>query len=149
MEHTTNLAHVAPAGEFVYMPARAGQLSPNRIQNTAMTGIVLKTDISEAVRSTVAHELKLAGLSLANHRKVLGGQIETLSVDDVRTPAVWTLTIHYVVHDAATQRVVYTASKTVKHRCAKFTNARIALDDTVKQSVDALLRDPAFIESLG
>lgn len=148
MEQAANLAHAVPTDEFIYMPARIGQLSPNRIQNTAMTGIVLKTDISEAVRSTVAHHLKLAGVSLADHRKVLGGRIETLSVDDVRTPAVWTLTIQYVIHDTATQRVVYAANKTVRHKCAKFTNAKIALDDTVTQSVDALLRDPAFIESI-
>jgi hypothetical protein len=147
-EHTTGSLSVAPASEFVYVPARTGQVSPNRIENTAMSSIVLKTDIGEAVRNDVSHALQVAGFKVATPGKVLSGTIETFTVNDVRSPALWTLKIHYVVHDAATQRIVYSATRTVKQKSPKFTNVTIALDDTVRQSVNALIGDPAFIKSV-
>lgn len=148
VEHPTGAVSVAPASEFVYLPARSGHVSANRIENTAMTGIVLKTDINEAVRNDVAHELQIVGLNVVGAGKVLSGHIEAFSVDDVRSPAVWTLKVHYVVHDALTHQIVYAGTKTVKQKCPKFTNVLIALDDTVKLSVSALIKDPAFVRSV-
>jgi hypothetical protein len=43
---------------------------------------------------------------------------------------------------------VYSATRTVKQKSPKFTNVTIALDDTVRQSVNALIGDPAFIKSV-
>jgi hypothetical protein len=144
----TGSLSVAPASEFAYLPAHKGLVSPNRIKNTAMTSIVMKADINEAVRNDVARQLQASGFNLANASKVLSGRIETFSVDDVRSPAVWTLTIHYVVREAGTRQIVYAATKTVRQKCQKFTNSNIALDDTVKLSVAALLGDAAFIRSM-
>jgi hypothetical protein len=148
VEHPTGALSIAPASEFVYEPARAGRVSANRIENTAMTGIVTRFDINEAVRNDIAHELQIAGFKVADSGKVLSGHIEVFAVDDVRSPAVWTLKVHYIVHDAATHRVVYASTKTVRQKNPKFTNVTIALDDTVKLSVSALIRDPAFVRSV-
>jgi hypothetical protein len=146
--HSTGWLSVAPARDFAYMPARTGQVSPNRIENTAMTGIVLKTDINETVRNSVANSLRVAGFHLTEGRKVLSGSIEKFTVDDSRSPAFWTLKMRYVVTDAATQKVVFSTTKTVRQKSPKFTSNTIAIEDTVKLSVDALIGDPGFVESV-
>jgi hypothetical protein len=147
-EHPTGWLSVAPARDFVYVAAVNGQVSPNRIENTAMTGIVLKTDINETVRNSIASSLQIAGFHLTEGRKVLSGSIEKFTVDDTRSPTFWTLKMRYIVTDAATQKVVFSTTKTVRQKSPKFTSNTIAIEDTVKLSVDALISDPGFVRSV-
>ncbi|OLL29157.1 hypothetical protein BTH42_23970 [Burkholderia sp. SRS-W-2-2016] len=146
--HGTGSLSVAPAREFVYQSARAGRISPNRIENTAMTGVVMKDEINEIVRNSVANNLRIAGFRVDDKRRVLSGSIETFSVDDTRSPALWTLKMRYVVTDAATRKVMFTTTRTVKHKSPKFTNSTIAIEDTVRASVDTLIGDPGFINAV-
>ncbi|HEX7936663.1 MAG TPA: hypothetical protein VF573_26825 [Paraburkholderia sp.] len=146
--HATGWLRVAPPRDFAYMPAQSGLVSPNRIENTAMTGIVLKDNINLAVRESIAEHLKVAGFHLDDGRKVLSGSIEKFTVDDVRSPALWTLKIRYVVIDAATQEVVFSTTRTVKRKSPKFTSNTVAIEDTVKLSVDALVSDSGFINAV-
>lgn len=146
--HPTGWLSVAPTRDFAYMPAHEGHMSPNRIENTAMTGIVLKSDINEAVRNGIVRQLKISGFHLTESKKVLSGTIEKFSVDDERSPACWTLKMRYVVTDTATQKVVFATTKTVRQKSPKFTSNTIAVEDTVKLSVDALIGDPAFVKSV-
>ncbi|RKE39803.1 hypothetical protein B0G76_6253 [Paraburkholderia sp. BL23I1N1] len=146
--HLTGWLSVAPASDFVYVPARDGQVSPNRIENTAMTAVVLKSDINEAVRNGIASSLRIAGFHLAEGGKVLSGSIEKFTVDDSRSPAFWTLKMRYIVTDAATQKVVFATTKTVRQKSPKFTSNTIAIEDTVRLSVDALISDPGFVKSV-
>ncbi|PRX33281.1 hypothetical protein B0G75_103509 [Paraburkholderia sp. BL18I3N2] len=146
--HPTGWLSVAPASDFAYMPARSGQVSPNRIENTAMTGIVLKNDINETVRNGIVKSLRVAGFHLDEGKRVLSGSIENFTVDDARSPAFWTLKMRYVVTDAATQKVVFSTTKTVKQKSPKFTSSTIAIEDTVKLSVDALIGDPGFVKAV-
>jgi hypothetical protein len=53
-----------------------------------------------------------------------------------------------VVIDAATQKVMYTTTRTVKQKSPKFTSNTIAIEDTVKLSVDTLIGDPGFIKAV-
>ncbi|ALE57564.1 hypothetical protein C8K18_109235 [Paraburkholderia sp. GV068] len=145
---STGWLSVAPARDFAYMPAVDGRVSPNRIENTAMTVVVLKNDISETVRESVASRLKVVGFHLDDRRKLLSGSIEKFSVDDVRTPALWTLQMRYVVTDAVTHKVVFSTTKTVKRKSPKFTSNTVAIEDTVKLSVDALVKDAGFINAV-
>jgi hypothetical protein len=146
--HPTGWLSVAPTQDFAYMPARSGHVSPNRIENTAMTGIVLKDDVAETVRNSVAHCLQIAGFHIEGGKRVLSGTIETFTVDDTRSPAFWTLKMRYVVTDTATRTVVFSTTKTVKQKSPKFTNSVIAIEDTVKLSVDALIGDPGFVKAV-
>jgi hypothetical protein len=146
--HGSGSLSVAPARDFAYLPAREGHVSPNRIENTGMTALVLKDDISLIVRNDVANSLRLAGFRIDDNRRVLSGSIEAFSVDDTRSPALWTLKMHYVVIDSATQKVMFTTTRTVKQKSPKFTSNTIAIDDTVKLSVDALIDDPGFIKAV-
>ncbi|MFP3566314.1 hypothetical protein [Paraburkholderia sp. SIMBA_030] len=146
--HPTGWLSVAPARDFAYMPASSGRVSPNRIENTAMTGIVLKNDINEAVRNSIVSRLQIAGFHLNEGTKVLSGSIEDFTVDDARSPAFWTLKMRYVVTDATTRKVVFSTTKTVRQKSPKFTSNTIAIEDTVKLSVDALIGDPGFVKSV-
>jgi hypothetical protein len=56
--------------------------------------------------------------------------------------------MRYVVVDTATRTVVFSTTKTVKQKSPKFTNNMIAIQDTVKLSVDALIRDPGFVKAV-
>lgn len=146
--HGTGSLSVAPGREFAYLPARDGHISPNRIENTGMTALVLKDDVSLLVRNDVASSLHIAGFRIDDNRRVLSGSIEAFTVDDTHSPAVWTLKMHYVVIDSATQKVVFTTTRTVKQKSPKFTSNTIAIDDTVRLSVDALIGDPGFIKAV-
>ncbi|SIT34935.1 conserved exported hypothetical protein [Paraburkholderia ribeironis] len=146
--HPTGSLSVAAARDFAYLPARNGQLSSNRIENTAMSGIILKEDINESVHNDVVKYLRVAGFHLDDNKRVLSGSIEAFTVDDARSPAFWTLKMHYVVTDAATRKVVFSTTSTVKQKSPKFTSNRIAIEDTVKLSVDALIGDPGFVKAV-
>ena len=56
--------------------------------------------------------------------------------------------MRYIVTDAATQKVVFSTIKTVRQKSPKFTSNTIAVEDTVKLSVEALIRDPGFVNSV-
>ena len=113
-----------------------------------MTGIVLKEDINETVRNSIANSLRIAGFHLDAGKRILSGSIEKFSVDDTRSPALWTLKMRYVVTDGATQKVVFSTTKTVKQKSPKFTNNTIAIEDTVELNVEALICDPGFVKAV-
>ncbi|WP_207557083.1 hypothetical protein [Paraburkholderia acidicola] len=144
----TGSLHIAPEQDFVYLPAQTTHQSPHRIENTAVSGILLKQEVRAAVRDAVAAQLQLAGFDTTGPSKVLSGQIEKCSVDDERSPARWTLRIRYIVTDTQTGRVVFSSVKTVRHEAPKFTSNPIALEDTVRESVNALIDDSAFAQAL-
>nr|WKF60494.1 hypothetical protein HUO10_005015 [Paraburkholderia busanensis] len=146
--HATGSLSVAPPRDFTYVPAVNGHVSPNRIENTAMTGLVLKGDVNEAVRNGIARSLAISGFHLDTGTRVLSGSIEKFTVDDERSPTYWTLKMHYVVTDTTTRKVVFSTTKTVRQKSPKFTSNTIAIEDTVKLSVDALIGDPGFVRSV-
>jgi hypothetical protein len=145
---TTGSLSVAPASEFAYLPAQAGQLSPNRIQNTAVSSITLKRNVDASVRDAVARTLTRAGVDTADTARILSARIEAFSVEDARSPAWWTLKMHYVLIEADTKRELYASTKTVRRQFHTFTNNTIALEDTVAANVSALLVDPDFVRVL-
>lgn len=113
-----------------------------------MTGIVLKNDINETVRNGVVHSLRAAGFHVDAGERVLSGSIEKFTVDDTRSPALWTLKMRYVVTDTATQQVVFSTVKTVRQKSPKFTSSTVAIEDTVKMSVEALVGDAGFVRAV-
>ncbi|MGH8780152.1 hypothetical protein [Paraburkholderia sp.] len=148
VEPVTGSLAIAPAQDFVYVPALSEHHSANRIENTAVSSIFLKQDVNAAVRDAIAAQLRLAGFDVAGTRRVLSGRIEKCFVDDERSPAHWTLKIYYVVTDVETGRVVYTSTKTVRREAPKFTNNAIALEDTVRANVQILIDDSSFASAL-
>ena len=145
---TTGSLTVAPASSFAYMPAEGGRLSPNRIQNTASSSITLKRNIDASVRDAVAKTLTRAGVDTADNARTLSARIEAFSVEDARSPAWWTLKMHYVLTETDSKRELYASTKTVRRQFHTFTNNTIALEDTVAANVSVLLGDPDFVRVL-
>lgn len=144
-----NALVIASARNFPYVPAREGHITHDRIANTAMTSILLKKNVEPSVRDAVAAAWRKSGIVVTAHDKlVLSGRIEALSVDDARATAVWTITITYVVTNASSGNLVYTRGNTVHMHRQKFTNSALALDDIVRISIEAIVRDPAFRATL-
>jgi hypothetical protein len=56
--------------------------------------------------------------------------------------------MHYIVIDVATQKVMFSTTRTVRQKSPKFTSSTIAIEDTVKLSVETLLGDPGFIKAV-
>jgi hypothetical protein len=140
---------IASARNFPYLPAREGHITPDRIANTATTSIIMKQNVEAAVHDAVASAWRKAGIVVTTHDKlVLSGRIEALSVDDARGMAVWTLTIAYFVNNASTRQTAYVATNTVHMHRQKFTNPAFALDDIVRLSIEAIVRDPALRAAL-
>jgi hypothetical protein len=140
---------IASARNFPYVPAREGHITHDRIANTATTSILLKKNIEPAVRDAVASAWRKSGITVSTHDKlVLSGRIEALSVDDARATAIWTMTIAYFVTNASNRQTVYMRTNTVHMHRQKFTNSAFALDDIVRLSVEAIIRDPAFVAAL-
>ncbi len=145
---TTGSLTVAPASSFAYVPAEDGRLSPNRIQNTASSSITLKKNVDVSVRDAVAKTLTRAGVNIADNARTLSARIEVFSVEDARSPAWWTLKMHYVLIGTDSKRELYASTKTVRRRFHTFTNNTIALEDTVAANVSVLLGDPEFVRVL-
>ncbi|MEI5999092.1 hypothetical protein H3V53_18305 [Paraburkholderia bengalensis] len=144
-----NALVIASAHDFAYMPARDGHITFDRIANTATTSILLKKGVEPAVRDAIVSAWRKSGIAVTTHDKlVLSGRIEALSVDDVRPSAAWTMTMRYVVTNAATQETVYVQSNTIHLFRQKFTNPAFALDDLVMLSIDTMVRDPSFRRAL-
>lgn len=139
---------VAPAASFVYLPARTGRVSSNRIANSAMTSIILKQNINAAVRDAVKASLMTVKVPVGGSAKSLSGLIEQFSVDDGHFPATWTLKIRYLVTDSTTRKVIYQSSHIVHQRSAKFTSNEVALSDAVNLSVKKLVSDQAFLNAI-
>lgn len=146
--HVTGSLSIAPSYDFVYVPAEAGRVSPNRIENTAVANIVLKKNVDVSVHDAVVKTLKRAGIDTGDSRRVLTARIETFSVADERSPAWWTLTMHYTLVDADTKRVLYTTTKTVRRQFRTFSSNTIALEDMVSANVAELLDDPDFVRAV-
>lgn len=146
--HTTGSLTVAPASSFAYVPAEDGRLSPNRIQNTASSSITLKKNIDASVRDAVAKTLTRAGINTADNARILSARIEVFSVEDARSPAWWTLKMHYVLTGTDSKQELYASTKTVRRQFHTFTSNTIALEDTVAANVSALLGDPDFVRVL-
>jgi hypothetical protein len=144
----TGSLSIAPSYDFVYAPAETGRVSPNRIENAAVASIVLKKNVDVSVHDAVAKTLKRAGVDTGDSRRVLTARIETCSVADERSPAWWTLTMHYVLTDADTKRVLYSTTKTVRRQFRTFSSNTIALEDLVSANVSELLGDPEFVRSV-
>lgn len=146
--HVTGNVSVAPVSDFVYLPAVKGHVSENRIANTAVSGIVMKSNINAAVHQAVLRDLNGVGVHTGSEKRVLSATIVTFVVDDIHAPAIWTLKMRYVVTDVPSQQVIYESTRTVEREAAKFTNTTLALDDIVKLSINELVADSAFIKAI-
>jgi hypothetical protein len=134
-------------GDFTYLPAINGQVAPNQLKNTAIGTIKFDKNIDAYYRDGVFKELRFVGVKVDGKNGILTGEIKQFLVDDLGYSVDWTVDTHYVLKDAS-GTVVYDSDKLTKNHTAKFANAFVAINQQVKDNIEALLKDPAFIKAI-
>ena len=132
---------------FRYLPALDGKVKPNQLKNTALGPIMIDHNVDAYFRDAVFKELRTVGINVADSKRHLGGEIKEFLVDDLGFNVDWTVDVHYVVTNAS-GATVYDSEKRVTNRTVKFVNAFQVLNTQIKDNIEELLRDPAFIAAI-
>lgn len=138
-------------GDFTYSavdPKSSKPIPKNQIRNTAMGEILLDREVSKFVRDGVFSELRFVGMKIAPGSQTLTADIEEFLIDDLGYSIDWTFRIKYALTDTASGKAVYTSTKLIQRKTAKFGNPLGALNETIKLSVEQLIEDPEFIKSV-
>lgn len=131
---------------FTYLPATTGTVKPNQIRNTALGNAMFDQNINVLVRDAVFKELRFVGVNVKDQDKKLSGEIQEFLMDDLGYSIDWTLRVKYVVTDQS--GITYEAVKETKRNTNKFVNIFGSLNETIKLNVEALLKDPAFVQMI-
>jgi uncharacterized lipoprotein len=133
-------------GSFDYLPAIKGRVEPNQIRNTAIGDAKFDKNVDSIFRDAVFKELRFVGVDVSDNELQLGGEIQEFLIDDLGYSIDWTVRVKYVVSDASGVR--YEAVKEVERTTNKFVNVFGSLNETIKLSVEELLKDPAFVDAI-
>lgn len=138
--------------DFKYLPPEKAPkdkpIATNQIRNTALGEIKIDRDVRVFVRDAVFAELRFVGVKMNEGKRILRGEIEEFLIDDLGYSVDWTLRIKYEVVDKDDQKVVYGSVKNTQRNTAKFANVFGALNETIKLSVEELIKDPDFIKAV-
>jgi hypothetical protein len=145
---TLSATGAVQVADFKYLPAINGKVKPNQLRNTAIGAILLDKNIDVFFHNAVFTELRFVGVKVADNNLKLSGEINEFLVDDLGYSVDWTVDVHYVITNSATGAVVYDSDKITKNRTAKFANAFVALNQQIKQNIEDLIKDPAFIKAI-
>lgn len=132
---------------FRYLPALDGKIKPNQLKNTAIGPILLDHNIDTFYRDAVFKELRFVGVNVTAGNLHLSGDINEFLVGDLGFTVDWTVDVRYVVK-AADGTTVYDSEKITKNNTAKFANAFQVLDTQIKDNIEELLKDPAFVKAI-
>ncbi len=132
---------------FEYAPARGGKIKSNQIRNTAMGNVYFEQDIGVLFKDAVFKELRFVGVKVGVGTATLSGEIEEFLIDDLGYSVDWTLRVNYQVKDAS-GTVVYQAVKNIERNTNKFANIFGALNETIKLSIEELIKDPKFLKTI-
>ena len=86
------------------------------------------------------------GVNVKDQDKKLSGEIQEFLMDDLGYSVDWTLRVKYVVTDQS--GIKYEAVKETKRNTNKFVNIFGSLNETIKLNVEALLKDPVFVQTI-
>lgn len=145
---TLTAAGAVEVGNFKYLPAIDGKIKPNQLKNTAIEDIMLDQDVDKYFRDAVFTELRFVGVKVESNSLQLSGEINEFLVDDLGYSVDWTVDARYIIINKPTAKVIYDSDKITRNRTAKFLNPFVALNQQIKANIEALIRDPAFIEAI-
>jgi len=135
--------HVS-VSDFAYLPALQGKVKPNQIRNTAIGSALFDQNISTLFRDAVFKELRFVGVNIDDQARVLTGEIEEFLIDDIGFKIDWTVRVTYTVSGPGH----YKSTKEFKRRTSKFTDPPGVLNETIKLSIEELIKDPEFIAAI-
>jgi len=143
---TMTVSGAVAIAPFTYLPATTGKVKPNQIRNTALGNAMFDQNINVLVRDAVFKELRFVGVNVKDQDKKLSGEIQEFLMDDLGYSVDWTLRVKYVVTDQS--GIKYEAVKETKRNTNKFVNIFGSLNETIKLNVEALLKDPVFVQTI-
>ncbi len=132
-------------GSFVYLPAVNGKVKPNQIHNRAlMVNKYIDESVDGFVRDATFNELRFVGIDVRGTDRILTGEIQQYSIDDISNPFEWTVVIRYVVKDKA-GNTLYDAVKSSNPTSIRWSEWNFK---ELKPDIEALIADPDFIKAI-
>ena len=135
-------------GGFDYLPAANGKVKTNQIRNTAIGNFYLDKNVGDYFKQAFFTESRFVGINVSSGPNV-HGKINEFLIDDLGYSVDWTLAVSYVVDGAAGGEPCYTQTKSTKRHTAKFANAFGTLNEVMKQNIEEVFKDPAFVKCIG
>jgi hypothetical protein len=132
-------------GSFDYAPARSGKVKPNQIRNTAVGNVFLEKPIGEYFEKAVFTESRFVGIDVGGSQPVVHGTIDEFLIDDLGYSIDWTLNVTYTVDVAGSAKPCFSAQKKLARHTAKFANVFGTLNEVMKDNIELLFKDPAFV----
>lgn len=144
---TMTVKGIEQVGTFDYVPAHAGKIKPNQIRNTAMGNILLDKPVDKYFEQALFTESRFVGITVGATGPRVHGSINEFLVDDLGYSVDWTLDVTYIV-DGKDNAPCYKQDKTIKKHTAKFANAFGTLNEVMKQNIEELFADQAFVSCI-
>jgi uncharacterized lipoprotein len=134
-------------GGFEYLPGEGGKVKPNQIRNTAIGNFYLDKNVGEYFKQAFFTESRFVGIDVSSGPKV-HGKIKEFLIDDLGYSVDWTLDVSYVVDNSSGGEPCYSQEKSIKRHTAKFANAFGTLNEVMKQNIESVFNDPAFVKCI-
>ncbi len=83
---------------------------------------------------------------MQNDTRKLTGVIEEFLIDDLGYSVDWTVRVKFVVTEDG--QVTYDSTKEIIRKTSKFANPFGALNETIKLSIEELVKDATFLEAI-
>ncbi|KAF1006324.1 MAG: hypothetical protein GAK28_02635 [Luteibacter sp.] len=143
---TMTVKGVEKVGDFEYMPAKNGKVTPNEIHNTAAGHVYFEKPIAEYFHNALFVESRFVGIDTGGTYPLLHGSIDEFLIDDLGFSIDWTLNVTYVL-DNADGSVCYHKQQKHSRHTSKFTpGAGFAiLNEVMKSNIELLFKDPEFV----
>jgi len=133
---------------FDYLPAAKGKVKPNQIRNTAIGNVYLEKNVGEYFKQAFFTESRFVGINV-DGGPVVHGKINEFLIDDLGYSIDWTLDVTYVVDGASADEPCFKKDKAIKRHTAKFANVFGTLNEVMKQNIEEVFKDPAFVKCIG
>lgn len=141
---TLSVKGAEKVGTFDYAPAKGGKIKPNQIRNTAMGNILVEKPIHEYFEKAMFTESRFVGIDVSSGGPIVHGTIDEFLIDDLGYSVDWTLNVTYVV-DGADGKPCFRSQKKLARHTAKFANVFGTLNEVVKDNIELLFKDQAFV----
>lgn len=134
-------------GSFDYLPSASGKVKPNQIRNTAIGNFYLDKNVGDYFKQAFFTESRFVGISVSGGAGV-HGKINEFLIDDLGYSVDWTLNVSYVVDNPEGSDSCYAKEKSTKRHTAKFANAFGTLNEVMKENIEEVFKDPAFVKCI-
>jgi uncharacterized lipoprotein len=134
-------------GTFDYVPSHNGKTKPNQIRNTAIGNVLLDKNVDKYFEQALFTESRFVGIKVDGSGPQVHGSINDFLIDDLGYSIDWSLDVTYIV-DGSTGASCYEQTKSTKKHTAKFANPFGTLNEVMKENIEQLFKDPAFVSCI-